>query len=152
MRSQDFMREAMALADKAAEMGEVPVGAVVVKNGEIIGRGYNTRETENSILGHAEINAINEASKALGDWRLDGCDLYVTLEPCPMCAGAIINARIGRVFFGAYDNVMGSFQSVADFSALGYPNSPEIHGGILEKECKEKLTDFFDSIRKGEKL
>ncbi len=148
MRSHDFMREAMSLAKKAQTMGEVPVGAVVVKNGEIIGRGYNTREKENSILGHAEINAINEAVKNIGDWRLEGCDLYVTLEPCPMCAGAIINARIGRVFFGAYDSVMGSFQSVADLSALGYPNSPEIHGGILEDECKKLLQSFFEELRK----
>ena len=148
MKNQDYMLEAIALAKKAARLGEVPVGAVVVKNGEIIGRGYNTRETENSILGHAEINAINEATKTLGDWRLDGCDLYVTLEPCPMCAGAIINARIGRVFFGAYDNVMGYFQSVADFSVMGYPNSPEIHGGILEADCKQLLTEFFEVLRK----
>lgn len=148
MRSHFFMREAIALAEKAARHHEVPVGAVVVKNGEIIGRGYNTRETEKSILGHAEINAIKEAAKHLGDWRLDGCDIYVTLEPCPMCAGAIINARINRVFFGAYDNVMGSFQSVADLSAVGYPNSPEIHGGILEDECKELLQKFFIDKRK----
>lgn len=148
MKNQDYMLEAIALAKKAAQLGEIPVGAVVVKNGEIIGRGYNTRETENSILGHAEINAINEATKTLGDWRLDGCDLYATLEPCPMCAGAIINARIGRVFFGAYDNVMGSFQSVADLSVMGYPNAPEIHGGILEADCKQLLTEFFEVLRK----
>ena len=148
MSSRDYMLEAIALATKAADFGEVPVGAVVVKNGEIIGRGYNTRETEKSILGHAEINAIREATVHIGDWRLEGCDLYVTLEPCPMCAGAIINARIGRVFFGAYDSVMGSFQSVADFSVLGYPNSPEIHGGILETDCKQLLEDFFETLRK----
>lgn len=148
MRSHDFMREAITEAKKAATLGEVPVGAVVVKKDEIIGRGYNTRETENSILGHAELNAINDATNRIGDWRLEGCDIYVTLEPCPMCAGAIINARIGRVFFGAYDNVMGSFQSVADLSALGYPTSPEIHGGILENECKQILTSFFGDLRK----
>ncbi len=148
MSSRDYMVEAIALATKAADLGEVPVGAVVVKNGEIIGRGYNTRETEKSILGHAEINAIREATAHIGDWRLEGCDLYVTLEPCPMCAGAIINARIDRVFFGAYDSVMGSFQSVADFSVLGYPNSPEIHGGILETDCKQLLEDFFEALRK----
>lgn len=147
MNRSNFMLVAITQAKKAAALGEVPVGAVVVKNGEIIGSGHNTRETENSVVGHAEINAITEAAKNLGDWRLDGCDLYVTLEPCPMCAGAIINARIGRVFFGAYDNVMGSFQSVADFSVLGYPNSPEIHGGILETECKELLQKFFKNKR-----
>ena len=148
MTSRDFMQEALILVKKAATLGEVPVGAVVVKNGEIIGRGYNTRETESSILGHAEINAIGEATAHIGDWRPDDCDLYVTLEPCPMCAGAIINARINRVFFGAYDKVMGSFQSVADFSTMGYPNPPEIHGGILEAECKQLLGDFFEALRK----
>lgn len=147
MESHVFMQKAIALAEKAAACGEIPVGAVVVKGGRVIGRGYNTRESENSVTGHAEINAITEATKHLGDWRLDGCDLYVTLEPCPMCAGALINARISRVFFGAYDNVMGSFQSVADFSVLGYPNSPEIHGGILETECKELLQKFFKNKR-----
>ncbi len=147
MESHVFMKEAITLAEKAAACGEIPVGAVVVKGGKVIGRGYNTRESENSVTGHAEINAITEATKHLGDWRLDGCDLYVTLEPCPMCAGALINARISRVFFGAYDNVMGSFQSVADFSVLGYPNSPEIHGGILETECKELLQKFFKNKR-----
>ena len=148
MTSKDFMLEALALAREAAQKGEVPVGAVVVKKGEIIGRGFNTRETENSVLGHAEINAISDAAKTLGNWRLDGCDIYVTLEPCPMCAGAIINARLGRVFFGAYDNVMGSFDSVTDFSVLGYPNSPEVHGGILEEECRALLTNFFENLRK----
>lgn len=148
MTSKDFMLEALALAREAAQKGEVPVGAVVVKKGEIIGRGFNTRETENSVLGHAEINAISDAAKTLGNWRLDGCDIYVTLEPCPMCAGAIINARLGRVFFGAYDNVMGSFDSVTDFSVLGYPNFPEVHGGILEEECRVLLTNFFENLRK----
>ena len=147
MKSHEFMKEAIAEAKKASALGEVPVGAVVVKDGKIIGRGYNTRETENSISGHAELNAINNATEYIGDWRLDGCDIYVTLEPCPMCAGAIINARLGRVFFGAYDSVMGSFQSVADLSVLGYPNSPEIHGGILEEDCKELLRNFFADLR-----
>ncbi len=147
MKNSELMAAALELANEAMNGGEVPVGAVVVKNGEIIGRGFNTRESENSVLGHAEINAIKEAQKALGSWRLSGCDIFVTLEPCPMCAGAIINARIDRVFFGAYDSVMGSFGSVTDFSVLGYPNSPEIHGGFSEDECKEILTEFFKNKR-----
>ena len=141
------MKVALENAKKAAEIGEVPVGAVVVKDGKIIGSGFNTRETENSVLGHAEINAIEEAAKKIGDWRLEGCDIFVTLEPCPMCAGAIINARFDRVFFGAYDSALGSFGSVADFSALGYPNSPEIHGGIIETECAALLSQFFKNKR-----
>lgn len=147
MKNSELMAAALELANEAMNGGEVPVGAVVVKNGEIIGRGFNTRESENSVFGHAEINAIKEAQKALGSWRLSGCDIFVTLEPCPMCAGAIINARIDRVFFGAYDSVMGSFGSVADFSVLGYPNSPEIHGGFSEDECKGILQDFFKNKR-----
>ncbi len=147
MKNVDFMKIALENAQKAAKNGEVPVGAVVVKGGKIIGSGHNSRETENSILGHAEINAIEEAAKVLGNWRLEGCDIFVTLEPCPMCAGAIINARLDRVFFGAYDSAMGSFGSVADFSALGYPNSPEIHGGIMETECAALLSEFFKKKR-----
>ena len=147
MKKLDFMKKALEQAELCERLGEVPVGAVVVKNGEIIGEGRNLRETENSVLGHAEIMAIREASEKLGDWRLNGCDIYVTLEPCPMCAGAIINARIDRVFFGAYDSAMGSFGSVSDFSVLGYPNAPEIHGGIMEEECSEILTEFFKNKR-----
>ena len=147
MKSHEFMREALALAKKAAEMGEVPVGAVVVSKGEIIGRGYNRRETLASPLSHAEIAAISEAAKSLGSWRLTDCDLYVTLEPCPMCAGAAINARISRVFFGAYDNKAGSFGSLIDLSTVKYNHSPEIHGGILEDECKELLKNFFETLR-----
>jgi len=143
----DFMKEALLEAFRAKDIGEVPVGAVVVKDGVIVGRGFNKRETESNPLGHAEIEAICNASKALGDWRLKGCDIFVTLEPCPMCAGAIINARIDRVYYGAYDSIMGSFGSVADFSVLGYPNAPEIHGGIMEKECKDILSEFFKCKR-----
>ena len=147
MKATDFMKSALLLGERAAKEGEVPVGAVVVRNGEIIGKGFNKRETRNSPIGHAEIEAIEQAAANLGDWRLKGCDIYVTLEPCPMCAGAIINARIDRVFFGAYDSTSGSFGSVADFSVLGYEYSPEVHGGIMEKECAKLLADFFSKKR-----
>lgn len=147
MKSEIYMNRALALAKEAGEAGEVPVGAVVVKNGEIIGEGKNCRESENSPLGHAELMALLNAAKHLGDWRLNDCDIYVTLEPCLMCAGAIINSRINRVFFGAFDSVLGSFGSKADFSVMGYGSSPEIHAGIKEKECKEILQDFFKNKR-----
>ena len=141
------MKTAIELAKEAGKKGEVPVGAVIVKDGVVVGKGANNRETANSALGHAEIMAINEANKTLGSWRLDGCTLYVTLEPCPMCAGAIINARIPTVVFGAYDKVQGSFESVANFANMPYSFSPEIYGGICENECKDLLTSFFKEVR-----
>lgn len=146
--TNNFLKKAIDLSLIAKEMGEIPVGAVVVKDGKIIGEGYNTRESDGNPLGHAEINAIIKATKTIGDWRLDGCDLYVTLEPCPMCAGAILNSRISRVFFGAYDNKWGSFGSLIDLSAVRYQTTPEIHGGIMEAECKEIIEDFFKNLRK----
>ncbi|MBQ8550633.1 MAG: nucleoside deaminase [Clostridia bacterium] len=144
-----FMDSAISLAKKAAELGEVPVGAVVVKNGKIIGEGYNLREKFSSPTAHAEIAAIEAAAKALGDWRLDGCSLYVTLEPCPMCAGAIINARIAEVVFGAYDKRAGSCSgdSVVDLFSCGYDHRPAVYGGIREEECLKILADFFKSLR-----
>ena len=147
MKCDTFMKEALLLAQKAKQEGEVPVGAVVVKDDKIIGRGYNKRENLLSPLAHAEIEAIHEASKNLGSWRLTDCDLYVTLEPCPMCAGAIINSRISRVFYGAYDNKAGSFGTLCDLTLFKYNSTPEIHGGILEDECKEILSTFFKDIR-----
>lgn len=141
------MQMAIELAKKAGEKGEVPVGAVIVKDGAIVGKGANNRETANSALGHAEIVAIAEANKTLNSWRLDGCTLYVTLEPCPMCAGAIINARIPTVVFGAYDKAQGSFESVANFANMPYSFSPEIYGGICENECKELIKSFFKEVR-----
>lgn len=141
------MALAIELAKEAAKNGEVPVGAVVVKDGNVVGKGKNNRETTNSALGHAEIVAIQEANKTLGSWRLDGCTLYVTLEPCPMCAGAIINARIPTVVFGAYDKAQGSFESVANFANMPYSFSPEVYGGICENECKELITSFFKEVR-----
>ena len=142
-----YMKEAIALAMESENEGEVPVGAVIVKDGEIIARGRNRRETEKNALCHAEIEAINEACKKLGGWRLFGCDLYVTLEPCPMCAGAIINSRIKTVYFGAYDNKAGSFGSVADFNRIPYNHKPEIIEGVMEEECSKLLSDFFKKLR-----
>lgn len=143
-----FMKRALELAEISAAEGEVPVGAVVVKDGVIVGEGRNRREKGKNALYHAEIQAIDSACKALGGWRLWQCDMYVTLEPCPMCAGAIINSRIKKVIFGAYDKKAGSFGSVADFNALPYNHKPEIEGGIHEKECAAVLSDFFAKLRK----
>ncbi|MBR4241046.1 MAG: tRNA adenosine(34) deaminase TadA [Eubacterium sp.] len=142
-----YMKKAIALAMESEKEGEVPVGAVIVKDGKIIATGRNRRESEKNALHHAEIEAIDGACKALGGWRLFGCDLYVTLEPCPMCAGAIINSRIKTVYFGAYDNKAGSFGSVADFNRIPYNHKPEIIAGVMEKECSELLTDFFKKLR-----
>lgn len=146
------MRAAIELAKESEKQGEVPVGAVVVKNGTIVGTGKNRRETGKNALYHAEIEAINNACKSLGGWRLWNCDLYVTLEPCPMCAGAIINSRIRRVYFGAYDNKAGSFGSVANFNMLPYNHKPEIYGGIMEDECSQMLTVFFKTLRENRKV
>lgn len=154
MTDEDYMREALSLAKEAFSMGEVPVGAVAVWDGKIVGRGMNRRETDKNALRHAEIAAIDEACKNLGGWRLWKCDLYVTLEPCPMCAGAIINSRIRRVIFGASDAKAGSCGSVTDMFSLPYNHKPEVVSGILERECSELLTEFFTGLRKkrrGEK-
>lgn len=143
----DIMREALAMAREAASEGEVPVGAVIVRNGEIIARGRNRREKDKNALCHAELEAINEACNKLGGWRLPGCKLYVTLEPCPMCAGAVINSRIEKVYFGAYDKKAGSVKSVVNLFDLPYNHSPEVEGGILEDECAEILSRFFKKLR-----
>lgn len=142
-----FMTRAIELAKKAASEGEVPVGAVVVKDGKIIGEGYNMREQKGNALSHAETEAINAACKTLGDWRLEGSTIYVTLEPCPMCAGAIINARISEVVFGAYDRVMGCMDSVTNLAALPFAKGITVYGGIKEDECKQILADFFKGVR-----
>ncbi len=149
MTMEKYIKEALTLAEKAKQLGEVPVGAVIVKNGEIIARGYNRREADNSALGHAEIMAINEACQRLNRWRLDDCELYVTLEPCPMCAGAIINSRIKRVIFGAFDKKAGScsHDSVVNLFELPYNHKPEVWAGIMEAECSEMLTEFFGNLR-----
>ena len=147
MTDEEYMKEALALAKKAFEMGEVPVGAVAVWDGKIVGRGMNLRETDKNALRHAEIAAIDEACRTLGGWRLWKCDLYVTLEPCPMCAGAIINARISEVVFGAYDRVMGCMDSVTNLAVLPFANGITVYGGIKEDECKQILADFFKGVR-----
>ena len=146
-----FMEEALRLAAISQSEGEVPVGAVVVKDNEIIGTGRNRRETDKNSLAHAEIEAINNACKKLGGWRLFDCDLYVTLEPCPMCAGAIINSRIRRVYFGAFDNKAGSCGSVINLFDLPYNHKPELYCGICEEECSRMLTAFFNELRNKRK-
>lgn len=143
-----FMDLAIIRAKRAAEDGEVPVGAVIVKNGEVIAAGRNRREKTHNATAHAEIEAIQKACEALGDWRLDDCEMYVTLEPCPMCSGAIINSRIKTVIFGAYDTKAGALGSVANFSAIPFSFTPEVYGGICENECREILTTFFRDMRK----
>ena len=143
-----FMQAAIEQAMLAAGEDEVPVGAVIVKDGEIISRGRNRRELGKNALYHAETEAIDNACKALGGWRLMGCTLYVTLEPCPMCAGAIINSRIERVVFGAYDKKAGSCGSVVNLFELPYNHKPELLGGVLEEECAELLSSFFKKLRK----
>lgn len=145
-----YMEKAIELAKLAAEAGEIPVGAVVVRrrDGAIIGEGFNRRELDKNPVAHAEIIAIENAAKTLGGWRLSGCDLYVTLEPCPMCAGAIINSRIDRIFFGAYDKKAGSVYSVVELFSLPYNHKPEIYAGIMQEECSALLSEFFKSLRK----
>lgn len=149
---EKFMKEALKQAKKAASIGEAPIGAVIVRNGEIIARGYNKRETKKNALLHAEIIAIDRACKRLGGWRLPDCEIYVTLEPCPMCGGAIINSRIERVYFGAYDKKAGCCGSAADLFKEGmFNHRPEIFGGIMESECAELLKSFFAELRKSKK-
>ena len=146
---EKYMSYALELADEAAQIGEAPIGCVIVRDGQIVGKGYNRRESGKNALSHAEIEAIDMACRTLGGWRLIGCDMYVTLEPCPMCTGAIINARIPRVFFGAYDPKAGSCGSVVNLFELPYNHKPELVGGVMEKECSQKLTDFFRALRKS---
>lgn len=149
MSHEKYMRMALSLAEKAAELGEIPVGCVVVdSSGAVIGEGYNTREQSHSALGHAEISAIDAACRSLSDWRLENCTLYVTLEPCPMCAGAIINARIPTLVFGAREENFGSCGSVIDLFSERYGHRPAVFRGVLEAECAGLMTDFFKKIRK----
>lgn len=143
-----FMNEALSLAREAAADGEVPVGAVVVCDGAVVGSGRNRREKGKNALAHAEIEAINEACRTLGGWRLWKCDLYVTLEPCPMCAGAIINSRIKRLVYGAADTKAGSCGSVTNLFDLPYNHKPEITKGVCEGECSQILSEFFKNLRK----
>ncbi|MBE6777381.1 MAG: nucleoside deaminase [Ruminococcaceae bacterium] len=142
-----FMYEALKEAEVAAKEGEVPVGAVIVRNGEIISKAHNMREQKQNALSHAEIEAINIACEKLGSWRLDDCELYVTLEPCPMCTGAIINSRIKTVVFGAFDKTAGCMDSVINLCDYPLGNKPEIYAGICEDRCSAILKDFFTNLR-----
>ena len=148
MNDTDFMKEALRLADEAALEGEVPVGAVVTIDGRIVGRGRNRREKDKNALAHAELEAINDACRTLGGWRLWQCDMYVTLEPCPMCTGAIINSRIKRLVYGASDYKAGSCGSVVNLFELPYNHKPEVVAGFMQEECSQKLTEFFKNLRK----
>ena len=146
-RDEYFMNIALEQARLASNCGEVPVGAVVIKGGEIVASAFNRRETGKNALYHAELTAIDEACKRLGGWRLFECDIYVTLEPCPMCAGAIINSRIRRLVFGASDPKSGCFGSAADFNSMGFNHRPKVIGGVLESECSALLKEFFLNLR-----
>lgn len=148
---EKFMREALKLAKKAAAEGEVPVGCVVVCDGRIVGRGRNRRETKKTALGHAEIEAIGKACKKLGGWRLHRCDLYVTLEPCPMCTGAILNARIRTVYYGARDEKAGACGTKINLFDFNFNHHPEIIGGVLEEACRTELQTFFVNLRERKK-
>ena len=141
------MKEALKEAKKAYLLGEVPVGAVIVYEGKIIARGHNTREIKQTVLGHAEINAIQKASKKIGSWRLEDCDIYVTLEPCAMCSGAIIQSRIKNLYFGAYDLKTGVCGSVLNLFEYPFNHKVNVVGGVLEDECSRILKDFFKELR-----
>lgn len=148
MSDEEYMRIAIDEANAASAMDEVPIGALIVRDDQIIARAHNMRETDRSPLSHAEILAIQQASQHLGGWRLLDCTLYVTLEPCPMCAGASINARIPRIVFGAYDKKAGAFGTLYDLSEGKLNHKPQITGGVLEKECACLLSEYFKQKRK----
>ena len=143
-----YMRQALDLAREAALAGEVPVGCVIVRKGEIVGRGRNRREEKQSAASHAEMEAIAQANEVLGSWRLEDCELYVTLEPCPMCAGAILNARVSRVWYGARDGAFGACGGVVNLFMEDFPHAPAVLGGIRKEECAGVLGDFFRALRK----
>lgn len=147
MTDYELMGAALAEAEKAAALGEVPVGAVVARHGEIVAAAHNTRETEKNAVHHAELLAIDAACRALGGWRLWECDLFVTLEPCPMCAGAILNARIPRVVYGASDRKAGAVRSVCGLFDMAFNHHPAVEAGVLEEECAELLREFFRDLR-----
>lgn len=147
MEHEEYMRQALELARLAMAEGEVPVGCVIVRDGAVVGRGRNRRETAQTALGHAELEAIAQACRTLGGWRLAGCALYVTLEPCPMCAGAILNARIPRVVFGARDPKAGACGSVCDLFSEPFNHHPACTAGVLEEPCAQILRDFFRNLR-----
>lgn len=144
-----WMQKALQQARKAAALGEIPVGAVIVRGNELIACAHNRRELDQDALAHAEMLCIREACRKLGSWRLGGCELYVTLEPCPMCSGAIINSRLDRVVYGAKDDKAGCAGSVADLFVMPFNHTPIVRSGILESECAELLTSFFQGLRFG---
>lgn len=144
-----YMKEAYKEAEISYELGEVPVGAVIVWDGEIVARAHNTRETDKNALCHAEASAIDAACRKLHGWRLHKADLFVTLEPCVMCAGACINARINRVYYGAPDKRYGCFGGFTDLRKLSFNHIPQVYGGIMEEECAELLKKFFERLRYG---
>ena len=149
---EKYMKEALKQAKKAEVLEEVPIGCVIVQNGQIIARGYNRRNTDKNTLSHAELNAIRKASKKTGDWRWEDCTMYITLEPCQMCAGAIVQARVGRVVIGAMNPKAGCAGSVLNL--LEYPefnHQAEVERGVLEAECSEMLTEFFQQLRENKK-
>ena len=147
MGDLEYMGMALGLAREAAAAGEVPVGCVIVRGDEVVGTGRNRRETDRSALAHAEIEAIAMACRKLGGWRLWECTMYVTLEPCPMCAGAIVNARIPRVVYGASDAKCGACGGVCDLFSMGFNHHPQVEKGIREEECAALLTEFFQNLR-----
>ena len=147
MEPEYYMEQALALAREAAAAGEVPVGCVIVRAGQIVGRGRNRREEKQSTASHAEMEAIAQANETLGSWRLEDCELYVTLEPCPMCAGAIVNARIPAVYYGAKDDKAGCCGSVLNLFEERFNHHPRIYGRVLEAECAALLQEFFQSLR-----
>ncbi len=151
MEHEKYMRMALELAKEAAEAGEVPVGCVIVRNGQVIARGRNRREEKQATCSHAEMEAIAQANAALVSWRLEDCALYVTLEPCPMCAGAIINARIPKVYYGARDEAMGACGGVTNLFMEEFPFRPALVGGILREECQGELTAFFRRLRERDR-
>ena len=148
MTAEDYMRRALELARKSLETGDVPVGCVIAdREGRIVGEGWNRREADRDALAHAECVAIRDACARRGGWNLHGCRLYVTLEPCAMCAGAILNARIPRVYYGARDSVMGACGGVLNLFMEDFPCRPALVGGVLEAECRQVLADFFRALR-----
>ena len=148
MEREFYMERALTLAREAADHGEVPVGCVIVKDGRIIGEGRNRREEKQDVRSHAELEAMAMACETLGSWRLEGCDLYVTLEPCPMCAGAIINGRIARVFYGARDEAMGACGGVLNLFMESFPHKPQLVGNVCGAESRALLAAFFRGIRR----
>ena len=148
MDRETYMEEALRLAGEAMEKGDVPVGCVIVgAEGVIIGRGMNRREAGSDATAHAEVEAIRDACRNTGNWRLDGCTLYVTLEPCPMCAGAIINSRVSTVVFGARDSIAGACGGVLDLFSEHFGHSPAVFSGVLEARCSSLLREFFSALR-----